>query len=620
MIDKKKYIAPVIILMVILVNFFLGFPRLSRYSAVDEPYWTYDRISQFWTAISKHKWKSTNINDKPGITAAIISGPGLWSIDPMKIKSLRDDPKDQDLINRFVKVNFSFRLPLYLFALLGVGLFFYFLKKLIGEKEALAGTVLVGLSPLILGISLIINPDSLLWIFLPLSIISYLLLQKTQEKKYVVVAGIFLGLSVLTKYVANILYVYFFALIYLEYVLGDDKKRNSRGHLKKSYINYGYVVLISLAVFGLLFPATWLSPEMILKGTFLSVAFEPIWKPFVAALTVLVLDTFLFKSPIQAYILDLIRKYKKSIVKIFLSVMLAIMVFSFANTLFGMRFFNFEAILASPKSGDDFTLTIARFSENFFAGFYALIFGLTPLSLGLFLCTAILAFREKLSGEKMKIVTALGTFIVLYYTGSSISGVGATIRYQIALFPLALIISALGVPEMLEILKKEKPKFFGFRHFEYAACGILAIISVWSLVSVRPYFFSYASSLLPPKYILNLKDMGDGSFEAAEYLNTLPDASSLTIWSDKGAVCETFAGRCITGFSRKKVKGVPFDYLVVSTGRKSRSMKMPPTMSNQYDFEKLYSSQEQAAYKIIFDGREENFVKVVKAEDIRLQK
>ena len=42
--------------------------------------------------------------------------------------------------------------------------------------------------------------------------------------------------------------------------------------------------------------------------------------------------------------------------------------------------------------------------------------------------------------------------------------------------------------------------------------------------------------------------MGEGSIEAANYLNALPGAGEMTIWSDKGAVCEAFIGKCLIDF------------------------------------------------------------------------
>jgi len=103
---KKKIITGFVIFAVLAINLAFGLSRIAKYSAVDEPYWTYDRISQFWTAIAKHKWKSTNINDKPGVTTAIIAGPGLWSIDPMPYKSLRQEPKNQETVRAIEKIDF----------------------------------------------------------------------------------------------------------------------------------------------------------------------------------------------------------------------------------------------------------------------------------------------------------------------------------------------------------------------------------------------------------------------------------------------------------------------------------------------------------------------------------
>jgi len=38
---NKKYIL-VIFILVVAINLFFGWSRLARYSAVDEPYWTYE--------------------------------------------------------------------------------------------------------------------------------------------------------------------------------------------------------------------------------------------------------------------------------------------------------------------------------------------------------------------------------------------------------------------------------------------------------------------------------------------------------------------------------------------------------------------------------------------------
>lgn len=113
--------------------------------------------------------------------------------------------------------------------------------------------------------------------------------------------------------------------------------------------------------------------------------------------------------------------------------------------------------------------------------------------------------------------------------------------------------------------------------------------------------------------------MGDGSFEAAKYLNSLPNAQELIIWSDKGAVCETFLGKCNVGFNKNDTEGFHFDYFVVSTGRKSRSLKLEGAadFESKIDFQKLYMSDfENPDFEINFSKNPNNFVRVAKTEKI----
>ena len=222
----KKYLVPLVIGIVLVSNLWFGLERLGNYSSVDEPYWTYGRITKFWNGVKAHNWKSTNVNDKPGITVAILSGAGLATIDPMPYKSLRGDVKTEAELRDINTINFVFRLPIYLFCVLLLPLFYFLLRKLFDETTALVSFTLIGLSPILLGISLIINPDSLLWLFLPLSLLSYLVFQKNNQSRYLYATGMLLGAALLTKYVANILYVFFFFLPFLEYIFSKEKPIN----------------------------------------------------------------------------------------------------------------------------------------------------------------------------------------------------------------------------------------------------------------------------------------------------------------------------------------------------------------------------------------------------------
>jgi hypothetical protein len=89
-----------------------------------------------------------------------------------------------------------------------------------------------------------------------------------------------------------------------------------------------------------------------------------------------------------------------------------------------------------------------------------------------------------------------------------------------------------------------------------------------------------------------------------------PNPEQLTIWSDKGAVCAVFTGKCVIGFTNKRIKGIHFDYVVVSSGRKSRTLKLAGKASEIIDFKKAYAL-EDTALTITIGNRPNNFVKVI---------
>lgn len=604
----KKAAIPIIIFLVLAINLFLGFSRLDKYSAVDEPYWTYGRISQFWTAVGNHNWKSTNVNDKPGITIALLSKFGLYKYDPMQYENLREQPKTDQQLSDIRSINFYFRLPIFLFCTLMLLAFYFLIRKLFGDLIAILGFIFIGFSPIIFGISLIINPDSLLWIFLPLSLLSYFVFQKKQKKIYLLAAGILLGLSLLTKYVANILYVFFLMIPFLEYIFFEEKPA-IRTYLKKSFFNYLLLVAISLLTFFVLYPAVWVDLNVLLKGTLMSQAFETTWPVFAGFFALIALDLFLFKSKIIEKILEVFSKHKTLLIRATSGLFVFLILLTAINTWLGMKPFDLAELLSSPKGLGSGNI-IGRYSGAMLADAYSLIFGLCPLALFAFVFA--LANNTKKNSARIRenvLILYFVIFIFLYYFASSVNDVIATVRYQIIIFPLVFIISAIGISQIISIekIRKYVPGL--------AAIFFVFIFSLAALLFAKPFYFAYASPLLPQKYLLNYKDMGDGSYEAAQYLNSLPNAHELSIWSDKGAVCAEFVGRCNISYQRKNLKGKHFDFVVLSTGRKSKVFKMAEGIDDIIDLKKAYET-ENYARKIIIGRRESNFVKIVSAENL----
>ncbi|MBP7060730.1 MAG: glycosyltransferase family 39 protein [Candidatus Moranbacteria bacterium] len=598
----KKYAVIFIIAFTLLTNLGLGLARLGEYSSVDEPYWTYGRITKFWNGIKAHKWKTTSVNDKPGITVALISGAGLTRIDPMPYRDLRGDPKTEEQLRDINTINVAFRLPIFLFSVLLLPLFYVLLRKLFDETTALLGYLFISLSPILLGISLIINPDSLLWIFLPLSILSLLVYYKHGAKRYLLLGSVLLGLSLLTKYVANILYIFFFFLPFLEYAFLKEKPE-LRTYLKKAALDYGILALLSMAVFFLLYPATWVNPKLLLEGTFFSKAFQTTWPLFVGLIAALALDNFILRGKLLTWGLTVLTRHRTILMRLVTGVFLLAILFVFYNTYTHMSVLDTAGTLASPKGvGEGSRLPI--YADRFVADIFSLIFAISPLALFALMSALVFTLKKDwIETYEAKIVFYLSSFILFYYLASTVNNVVATVRYQIALYPLAFVMAAIG---LAHLCSQEKISAYS-RSFIVPL--LVFFISLFALLSVKPFYFAYASSLLPERYFVNLKDMGDGSYEAAQFLNNLPQAEALTIWSDKGAVCAVFKGKCIIGFTDKRVKGVNFDYVVVSSGRRSRTLKMSGGAHTPIDFKAAYAS-EDTAFKVTIGGRPNNYVKV----------
>jgi|GEM_PF-292836 len=609
---KSKFIKIAIIVSVIALNLGFGSYHIAEFAAVDEPLWSHGRIPKFWSNVADGEFQKTMVSDKPGITVAIISGVALNWVNPMYYKNSHWEGENLGNYLDTRDLNFSLRFPLLLFNCLMLLIFYFLIKKLSGETAALISLILIGLSPLLIGISIIINPDSLLWTFAPLSLIAYFVYLKNHENKYLYWCGIFLGFALLTKYVANILYVFFFGLIFLEYILNSRKYKEMgpANYFKAVFADYFTLIFFSLATFFVFLPAAWVNAGRVLEGTILSKAFLSIWPVFLGIIALTLFDIVFLKNKIIAPLTDFLSKYKSFLIIAINSIFILLIISTLADTYLGMRFYDLEAILASPKSSK----TFEGLAGMMLANFYSLIFGLTPLA---FLAMSFGSLsnifpKKKAYGETTVWSTCIVLFIIFYYLASTISGVSATVRYQIILYPLAMILSGIGIYQFINAKQIKK----------YIAPGLVYLIvfifSLYSLNSIKPFYFSYASDLLPRNYVLNLKDMGDGSYEAAIYLNNLPDAEKLVAWTDKRGVCAFFVGTCRSGFDFEDMEKI--DYFVVSSGRESRTSKM--TAGKVIGGDKIseavnkFYSENVYDYKLEIGGRPNNFVKIISGEKL----
>ncbi|EKD58403.1 MAG: hypothetical protein ACD_56C00136G0003 [uncultured bacterium] len=605
----RMNLALALLAMIVFLSF--GTFHITKFSAVDEPLWTFDRIPSFWKNVSQMNWNKTNISDKPGISVALISGVGLLNVDP---KQYDPDIAGSEKLDT-KKMNFALRFPLLLFATFSLALFYFLIERLLGARTATLSIVLIGTSPILVGMSRIINPDALLWIFAPLSLLSFLVYQKRRRSFYLHLTAFLLGFSILTKYVANILYVFFFLMLIAEYVFNQIRYQeiSLRQYILCSLRDYALMITISLATFFLFYPGTWMRPDRLFEGTILSQAFVSTWPIFALIFIFVLIDTFLFKNTFIKKFLAILVQKRRFLATSCGALFLTITAFVFANVWGDMKFYDFQQILASPKTS---------YKENGFLGFfisnfYPLLFAVSPLALFAFVFMLI---RTSWQYEKIKnkaglnVVIFLALFIFAYYLGTTVNNVAAISRYQIMLYPLLLIISAIGFSEMYKIMEKKYAleKFW----FHFLTFLILAI-STCSLYSSKPFYLSYASWLLPNENYIDLKDMGPGSYEVAQYLNSLPDAEKLTIWTDKTGVCTFFKGSCYGDLSYAELEGVSLDYVAVSWGRKSRTTNMVRSQGRLathevFNFAKYYDQQENIVFEILVGNRPSQYIKLIK--------
>lgn len=604
---------PTLLLIIFVTGLFFvfGLSRLTQYAAVDEPLWFDGRIAKYWKNIGERDWKGTNISDKPGITVALAAGPGLWFKSTQDYRTAHYEGEVLSLKNDVKSFYLAYRLPLLIIITLLLPLFYFFLERLMGRRHALFSYVFIATSPILIGMSKIINPDSLLWLFTPLSLLSYFVFLKRGSFRYLIFSGILLGLALLTKYVSNILFVFFLGLIFLEYLFHPRLIALAFvEYLKKSLQHFALLTFSALATFYILFPAVWVKPIKLLTGTLLSQAFEKIAPLFLVLIAFVLIDQWLNKTRITSALISILEKAKHGLATFVALIFFGAALFTVLNTWFGMTPYNFTDLLTSPK-------TIAGKSDFigiFLTNFYPLLFGITPLVF-LGLLAAPFFFLKKNFSESVALRTAfyLIIFILLYYLGTTVNNVGAIVRYQIILFPMAAIIAGITLEHILVILHK---KFF-VREMPTPVFGasLVALIGAGTLF-FTPFPLSYASSFLPAKDHIDVKDMGAGSYEVAQYLNTLPDAEHMLIWTDKDGVCKFFVGRCKRGLDYQKLRTDGLDYIVVSAGRKSRTTKMMSgdIITNKTGLIRFdqYYDRTDPAFALYINKRPSHYVKAFK--------
>lgn len=589
------------------IYFSFGFHHLASFETTDEHYWSFDngggRIMKYWLSVASKDWPRTRVDNKPGITLAYVSGTGILSSDnPFIERNVSSDGSWRNYDPEITMYrNLAYRIPLIVFNGL-LALFFFWAIKRLSESQgiALVASSLILLSPILLGISQIVNPDALLWSFSFAAILESFLFFKERKKKDAALAAVFLGLSFLTKYTAVIL-IPFFAVMMLVYLFygyeGNDRADFAKRAIRSS-LGYFIILAISLAIYSIMMPAVFFNKSYFLSngdvgGIIPLLAVSLIIGAFVF------LDAFFLKSSILEFSFRKLRFFRKAII-IAVSLFLAALFFAtLLNWSVGNNFLHIKDIPFDAAQAKIFRK--AALFQKMILELRPAVFSLTPIVL-FFLIYAWMKSAWK-NDEQRVTVLGLSIFALVFYAGVIVQGLLVDIRYSIVLYPAMALLAAIGV---CDFFRWEKLRASG-KLLVFGGVILASSISLWL---AKPFYFNYTNDLLPKDQLIAYA-WGYGGYEAAQYLNSLPDVENMTVWSDFEGFCPFFKGKCVRGNElsnhvfKEKGSQKNIDYFISTRRGNIKEESAWQKLDGFYD--------KKPVFEMLIDGRPDNFVKVYKA-------
>ena len=566
---NEKVIHFSILFLSIFTFFCYGFFHLAQFETTDEHLWKYDRIPQYWHALASHDWARTYINDKPGVTVALFSGIGLL-FEPHPEDQFPDHYVPDPLFEKYdpqktLSTNFIFRLPVLIVATLSLFGFYFLIRATFTGTVALIATILLATNPILIGMSQIINPDSFFWIFGGLAICAHIAFTHTQKKKFLIFCGILTGFAFLSKYTAFTLFIFFilyefgYAFFSIDHQESSPKIKNLLTTVKDLSI----ILLIALGIFIFFIPAVFLEPALLFKGIAQFLTFK---KVLIGITFFGIIGAILFfgkKQIDQAIVYIHIRR--RIIIFFIASIFLFVVAFNMINVWTGQKMIPFDnlrdAVYANEPQSFNFKpfLTedakIIKKGKAFFLEAYPLIFSLMPIILITIIGGTMWSLRKNTSRAILPLTFTITTFLCAYFVLTVMARVVVNVRYSIILYPILTLWASLILFELCKNIKISARSLYIYAIF-------LLIIGSLTLWQLRPFYFSYTNFFLPQKFSIH-DSWGHGSYEAAQYLNALPNANTLIIWSNSDTVCRFFVGKCLRNRKIDLAQVTP-NYFVIS--------------------------------------------------------
>lgn len=615
--DRRGKVIAVLLAVMLAAYFCFGLNHLTRFETADEHYWTYSnynngdywkenngRIWQYWNAVSRGDWKMTRINDKPGVTLAYVSGIGSYLKTRLERGILSGAIAPLAGPEKAQLVNLYFRLPLLIFnGLFSLFLFFLVRKLTKNDWIALLTAGFILLSPILLGISQIINPDALLWLFAFSSLVSFLIFLEDPSWKYALSAGFFFGLALLSKYSSIILLPFLFAVlvIYLIRNVREMEVERIAGEIKKRAWGYLAIIFGALLVYAVLLPDNLVNFNHFMKGGLGFRGMQYFFLSIFAVDLLLIADARFGRARVLRMMsvrLGWAEKYFRLLVSAALLIIFAAVCLNGMLASDPLKLFRYP--FDAPVSTVFHNMAAWKI---FLMQFLPLVFSVSPLVLLALGWTWINSFRKGARYDWL--VFVLSFFVLTVIAASMNQKVILSVRYSIMLYPAVFLLAAIGAEELLQLDKRKV----------LPGAGIFAAIVIFLLISLagsQPFYFNYSNFLLAKNHSIS-DAWGYGGYEAAQYLNDLPGGGDLNILADYNGACVFINGDChankvtIEGLLsnvEKKGEIYSFDYLVSTRRGRMLGNRLWKDLNVQYD---LVLEKE---FRI--NGDPSNFVRIYK--------
>ena len=611
---------------------------LAKFETSDERLWKEKRIMEYWDAVQvgfeTGDWSETDINDKPGVTIALLAGINRDSVpDTKKLESWKQSKGKYVYrvfkTERIEPINQGFRYPVMIGSTIALFLIIVFI--FIWSRSILvtaASAVSFGLNPLLIGISQMLNPDAIFWGTAFAAFMGFFFLARSASWRggfLVPLVGVLFGFALLSKYTANLLPLFFLPVILLslaEVESADERKKLLRTQL----IRLLFIIPIAYGLYATLYPAVLFDWGLFLERTMFSEWMRPIFWPMVILYGALFVDAFAFRARVVSWLAGWIRKSWPITLRVAAGILLALFLVVIGNAWTGTPVVPLEGLQTTLEKKDEF--------RSSYLDMTALGDDPVPIGLGRILVAQASNFTFSVPFPVMIAVLA-GLFLLLirgktryptyvlsaialpfiFFCGGMIAGVFVNARYALFLQPVYAVLAGVFLLDFAELFRRHR----FFRHFlptiMLAALGFLALVG---MCDIMPHYFNYESPLLPKRYSL-ANSWSYGMYEAAQWMNDQPDAKKLRVWSDRQAFCRYFVGKCIR--SRKIDRGIVVpDYFVFTPRNVERERgrfewKHPSIAVHPAEYYYSEEVMNEPVWELHIGDRPGNYVKIIRANE-----